>query len=306
MKRTIRILVCVLLVGLLWGCGDSIPYSDGDGQEKKTEESSEQENTNKRIDAEEVKNEPTATVTPTEKEKPVPLTQEEILSMSTTEVAEYIRESALCNDAEELDVKTYSSEIWLEKILGQKRFVRIGIDFGIFENYENGVTLMRSALYSFPETQLRKMPEGMYYTAFASETGERVFWFASEENNLFALVGYPVLICPGELKRHEDFSGITEGCTLDDVLTIDPTVKDYHDMFYQHSTINENNLWANKTTLRFTTVHYLADGILEFGYGEINENGELVVTEIRYSPDYTLKDCRGRDIVYSINPVDLP
>ena len=305
MKRTIRILVCVLLVGLLWGCGDSIPYSGGDGQEKKTEESSEQENTNKRIEAEEVKNEPTATITPTEKEKPVPLTQEEILSMSTTEVAEYIRKSALCNDSEKLDVKAYSSEVWLEKILGYKRMCGIGKDLGVYENYDNGVSLMRSLLYLFPEVQLRKMSNGMYYTAFASETGDRIFFFATEDNQLRALVGYPVLI-HGSLKKYEDFQGMTEGCTLEDVMEIDPTAQAYYDKYYRNGTPNENSLWVSKTALRYNTVHYLLDGILEFGYGEINENGELVVTEIRYSPDYTLKDCRGRDIVYSINPVDLP
>ena len=99
---------------------------------------------------------------------------------------------------------------------------------------------------------------------------------------------------------------MTEGCTLEDVMEIDPTAQAYYDKYYRNGTPNENSLWVSKTALRYNTVHYLLDGILEFGYGEINENGELVVTEIRYSPDYTLKDCRGRDIVYSINPVDLP
>lgn len=250
--------------------------------------------------------EPSPTITPTEWLKPAQLSREEILAMSTIEVAEYIRKAALCNDLVKLDVKTYDSAVWLEKILGQKRMVGIGKDFSVYENYGNGTTLVRSLLYSFPEIQPRKMPDGMYYTAFASENGERVFWFTSEENNLFALVGYPVLICPGQLKKHEDFSEITEGCTLDDVLRIDPVIQYYFDMFYRNGTPTEDSLWVSKTALRYNTVHYLSDGILEFGYGEINENGELVVTGIRYSPDYTLEDCRGRKIVYQINPMDLP
>ena len=84
------------------------------------------------------------------------------------------------------------------------------------------------------------------------------------------------------------------------------TLQYYFDMFYRNGTPTEESLWVSKTALRYNTVHYLSDGILEFGYGEINENGELVVTGIRYSPDYTLEDCRGRKIVYQINPMDLP
>ncbi|MBR7020354.1 MAG: hypothetical protein IKI15_04805 [Lachnospiraceae bacterium] len=249
---------------------------------------------------------PSPTVTPTERITPTPLSQEEILSLSVDEFYEYVRNTALCNEAEKLSVKAYNSEDWYGYFIGQKRFVRLGIDFGVFENYENGITRIHSLYYSHPETVFRKMPDGMYYTAFASELGRRVFWFATEENRLATLVGYPVLIYPGELKKHEEFMGISEGCTLVDVMKIDPTVREYYDLFYLHSTVSETNLLANKSTLRFTTVHYLADGILEFGYGALGENGDLVITEIRYSPDYTLEDCRGRKIVYRINPLDLP
>lgn len=315
MKRGWRIVICVILAGLLCGCedapSDTARRPTESGMESTPSEGSPQ------TTAEPVTDGPTDPVTPTNPEPPTPsvteavrvrpdpLSKEEIRSMLTTDIAEYIRNNALCDDTARLEVKIYDRDTWYGSLLGQNRFVRLGIDAGVFENYGNGVTLLQSVLYNYPEAEFRKMPDGMYYTAFESRDGDRLFWFGTEQNNLFALAGYPVLI-HGPLKKYADFQNVTEGCTLRDVLECDATVKDYYDLFYQHSTINENSLRANKTTLRYTTVHYLTDGILVFAYGAINEKGELVVTEIRYSPDYTLQDCRGREIIYRINPADLP
>lgn len=303
MKKTFWILICVLMVGLFWGCGDNYIGSDTDGQKQQ-----DIENKGTKYEENDLGNvvKPDTTVSPIEGGYPTPLSSEKIMDMSLNEIAQYVRDSALCDESVKLNILTYSSDVWFDYLLGQNRFVRLGIDFGVFEHFENGVTLLQSLYYKFPEIQFRKGQNGIYYTAFASETGDCIYYFATEENQLRALVGYPVLIRHGERKQYADFQDLTVGCTFYDVLEIDQTMNDYYEMFYQHSTVNDNSLWANKTTLRFTTVHYLTDGILELGYGAIDEEGKLVITEIRYSPDYVLEDCRGREISYAINPLDMP
>ena len=301
MKKTKLIMISFMLTLILAACDDTWKTQENISGEENVK------NDGERLET--IDNTPTGvpivTITPTLTPTIQPLSQEEILSLSLPEVADYVRKSALSDECIALEVKVYDDEFWEERLVGKGRPYHIGVDFGAFERSGRGTSLVQTFLYMYPETKARKMPNGMYYMAYASESGGRVYYFASEENDLRALIGLPVLIC-GKLKKHSDFESITIGCTLDDVLAIDSTVEDYYDLFYHWMQPNKDSMWAATNVLRHTTVHYLEDGILVYGYGALNDSGKLVITEIKYSPEYTLQDCRGRDIVYKINPLDLP
>ena len=53
-------------------------------------------------------------------------------------------------------------------------------------------------------------------------------------------------------------------------------------------------------------MHYLQDGILVIYYESMNEEGDLVVTRMDHSGDYRMTDVLGRELDYSINPLDYP
>ena len=300
MKKTKLIMISFMLALILASCGDTWKTQENISGEENVK------NDGERLET--IDNTPTGvpivTITPTLTPTIQPLSQEEILSLSLSEVADYVRKSALSDECIALEVKVYDDEFWEERLVGKGRPYHIGVDFGAFERSGRGTSLVQTFLYMYPETKARKMPNGMYYMAYASESGGRVYYFASEKNDLRALIGLPVLIC-GKLKKYSDFESISLGCTLDDVLAIDSTIEDYYDLFY-HRMYIKDSMWVATNVLRYTTVHYLEDGILVYGYGALNDSGKLVITEIKYSPEYTLTDCRGRDIVYKINPLDLP
>ena len=301
MKKTKLIMISFMLALILAACDDTWKPQESITGEETIKEDGDSLRTNENTPTQV----PTSTITPTLTPTIPPLSKEQLLAMTYSEVADYIRLTALSDEMTALRVMVYDNELWEGGLLGKSCSYHIGKDFGVTETHSNDISSIRGVLIRYPGTVLRKMPEDMYYMAFESESGDRVYYFASEKTELRTMIGLPVLIC-GELKKYSDFAGITLGCTLDDVLMVDSTVEEYYDFYYHIQTPNEGNLWAGTKALRYTTVHYLEDGILVFGYGALNESGKLVITEIKYSPEYTLTDCRGRDIVYKINPLDLP
>ncbi len=54
-----------------------------------------------------------------------------------------------------------------------------------------------------------------------------------------------------------------------------------------------------------TSVHYLRDGILTIEY-DMLENRSLVISDIQYSPDYSLTSVNGDTINYKLWDADLP
>ena len=112
----------------------------------------------------------------------------------------------------------------------------------------------------------------------------------------------------------QDFEGIQEGSTMDDVKKIDPATQIYENIYNASLEKNENQPNAPSTVAEYfekggvySSNHYLTDGVLELGYK--NENGKLVVRYKQIIEDFELHQY-GASRTYPYDgrllPIDQP
>lgn len=309
MKKTMILTLILIVAFVFGGCGDKSPVTDINSNSYTDENSKGQvKKVNQEKKEEEQSNQ-------SEPETDPGLEASEITQGDNSlkrhtwidEIADCFNQKALRDNGIPLTIPVYDEAMVL--YMGEPAnygYVRLGWDMSVFNMSDSYLTFTNFYKY-FPDCAIREREDGSYYVALQTQGGKRMFVFYDESNRLITPIGYAV-VTDENAKRKSDFDNITIGSTMSEVETVDDLTSVYRHVFidmYRYTPENikwcaENDGWA------CCSVHYLLDGILIFTYGEMNESGDLVVTDIRYSENYSLTDCMGRSINYRINPTDLP
>ena len=161
-----------------------------------------------------------------------------------------------------------------------------------------------SLLEAYPTSAIRGRDKDTIYFVYATDTGYRLYLFASYENELQTPVGFPVLI--EKLLSYTDFKNIAVGDKIEEVEAIDPVTSLHKKQIVE--------IWdlapvaARKLAEKgypCTTIHYLKDGILKIEY-EMLEDQSLVVSNVVFSKDYQIESANGKVVNYKIEALDLP
>ncbi|MBQ4429412.1 MAG: hypothetical protein II871_06535 [Clostridia bacterium] len=159
--------------------------------------------------------------------------------------------------------------------------------------------------FMFPTDALRTASSGEEYLIFDSERGYREYVFIDRDNGGIDITkGFPIVI--GKLQPHSAFEGLTVGDPIEAVERIDPVAALHRQAILEVRQIHPET--AKKYCVGYNalaSVHYLTDGILKIEY-EMPAEGELVISKIIYSPDYTLTHFHDIEMCYRIEPIDLP
>ena len=159
--------------------------------------------------------------------------------------------------------------------------------------------------FMFPTDALRTASSGEEYLIFDSERGYREYVFIDRDNGGIDITkGFPIVI--GKLQPHSAFEGLTVGDPIEAVERIDPVAALHRQTILEVRQIHPET--AKKYCVGFNalaSVHYLTDGILKIEY-EMPEEGRLVISNLIYSPDYTLTHFHDIEMCYRIEPIDLP
>ncbi|MBR3298574.1 MAG: hypothetical protein IKI64_05150 [Clostridia bacterium] len=200
---------------------------------------------------------------------------------------------------EKLDIPVYPDD----KLLLNNFIVQIGEDacqFSLFAEFPNKLDYVYEL---YPTKALRKASTGEEYIIYESQSGYREYVFLKhwEESGLTVTNGFPIVV--GELLPYKAFEQLKVGDTIDSVEEIDPIAVFTKRRFeYCAPNVAASNA---KRGYPITSIHYLSDGLLKIEY-EMLEDGSLVISNMVYSPDYTLKHTVGEVINYRIEPIDLP
>lgn len=161
-----------------------------------------------------------------------------------------------------------------------------------------------SLLEAYPTSAIRGRDEDTVYFVYATDTGYRLYLFASYENELQTPVGFPVLI--EKLLSYTDFKNIAVGDKIEEVETIDPVTALHKKQIvevWDLAPVAARKLAEDGYPC--TTIHYLKDGILKIEY-EMQEDRSLVVSNVVFNKDFQIKSANGKVINYRIEEVDLP
>ena len=176
---------------------------------------------------------------------------------------------------------------------------RIGRDAGYNNGLENTrMDLVGSIITAYPTKAIRETDYG-YYMMYDTDTGIRLYlFFRQEENNKYRyLSGFPIIMA--KKLSYSKFKSISEGDTIDKVISIDPVTKNYKMIF------DENNDAAIENQINKgvgpLSIHLLTDGILKIEYKRSDKS--YVITKITYSPDFEL-ECFSGKLKYAINAWD--
>ena len=159
-------------------------------------------------------------------------------------------------------------------------------------------------LEAYPTSAIRSRDKETIYFVYLTDTGYRLYLFASYENELQTPVGFPVVI--GKLLSYEDFKNIKIGDRIEEVEAVDSVAA-----LHKKQIIEVWNL--DPVAARFlaedgypcTTIHYLKDGILKIEY-EMQKDQSLVVSNMVFSKDFQIESANGKMINYKIEDIDLP
>ena len=200
---------------------------------------------------------------------------------------------------EKLDIPVYpDDELLLNNFIVQ--ICEDACQFSLFAEFPNKLDYVYEL---YPTKALRKASTGEEYLIYESESGYREYVFLRhwEEINLTVTNGFPIVV--GELLPYKAFEQLKVGDTIDSVEEIDPIAVFTKRRFeYCAPNVAASNA---KRGYPITSIHYLSDGLLKIEY-EMLEDGSLVISNMVYSPDYTLKHTVGEVINYRIEPIDLP
>lgn len=161
-----------------------------------------------------------------------------------------------------------------------------------------------SLLEAYPTTAIRSRDSETIYLVYMTDTGYRLYLFASYENNLFTPVGFPVVI--GKLLSYDDFKSIRIGDNIEKVEAVDPVATLHKKLILEVWNLAPMSAQAHaEDGYPCTTIHYLKDGILKIEY-EMQYDQSLVVSNIVFSKDFQIRSANGQMINYKIEDIDLP
>ena len=201
-----------------------------------------------------------------------------------------------------LDIPVYPDD----KLLLNNFIVQIGEDACQFSRFAEFPNKLDYVYELYPTKALRKASTGEEYLIYESQSGYREYVFLKhwEESGLTVTNGFPIVV--GELLPYKAFEQLKVGDTIESVGKIDPVAELYKQkMIEVHGYVPESAASSAARGYPITSIHYLSDGLLKIEY-EMLEDGSLVISNMVYSPDYTLKHTVGEVINYRIEPIDLP
>lgn len=159
-------------------------------------------------------------------------------------------------------------------------------------------------LEAYPTSAIRGRDADTVYFVYATDTGYRLYLFASYGNELHTPVGFPVLI--GKLLSYTDFKNIAVGDKIEEVEAIDPVTSLHKKLIVEIWDLAPVAARAHaEKGYPCTTIHYLKDGILKIEY-EMLEDQSLVVSNVVFSKDYQIESANGKVVNYKIEALDLP
>jgi hypothetical protein len=167
----------------------------------------------------------------------------------------------------------------------------LGRDSGFYRSMNARTDLFDTIETLFPSTALRKGKDGDHvYVMYDTEDGERLFLFFSGSKNKYRTVdGFPILMA--KALAYGDFAALKVGDNMDAVSKLDPVVAKYKAVF-DTGKDEAIEFYANLGAPP-TTVHLLTDGVLKIEYARKAGVG-YVITDLVYSPDFTLEGLDGQ------------
>ena len=213
-----------------------------------------------------------------------------------TSTADYLTENEMTNEDEKLDIPVYDEK----DILCSNPACLLGTEMSYYDMQNMQQHSTGYLKNHFPSGAIRVMPTGQKYIVYDLDSGNRLFLFLRSDDA--SVAGYPIVI--NKVLNKADFDSIKVGSSYDDVRQIDAALSSY-DVYYEKIGRNtiENRIKNGKNPV---TVHYLEEGLLLLTYGEMDSDGNLVITEIQFCDDYCVDKCWGDRICQKINGLDLP
>ena len=181
----------------------------------------------------------------------------------------------------------------------------LGMDSSVYEYQNAGDSSIASLIRQCPTEAMRERPDGSRYLVYQTDDDARLYLFLSPDSSRPYAVGYPI-IYKNSLKK-ADFDDIKAGDTITKVSEIDDICNLYTQTWFDFMDVNKLGFENRGKKLHYySTIHYLSDGLLQIEYAELNDNGEPVVKDIKYYPDYIMETFTGKKLDMQINPLDLP
>lgn len=158
---------------------------------------------------------------------------------------------------------------------------------------------------------LRKTDAGALYSVHKIKQGGKLYVFYEQSPDSSSTADESAIrwFYVHKVLSSQDFEGIQEGSTIEDVKKIDPAIQIYENLYNASLEKNENQPNAYSAVAEYYdrigfyfTNHYLTDGVLELFYK--NENGKLVVRQKQIVDDFALK--YNDSIVYPYDGHLLP
>ena len=168
--------------------------------------------------------------------------------------------------------------------------------YGIYASISSSLTELRMFNKFWPVSNIRAVNDELVYTAYTIEKDGglyRAFFFftrslSASQQEVWTLTGNVFFM--NKTLSFSDFSGISVGCTIEQVAAIDP-VADFQFL----------ETWEKP----FETNHILKDGILTISYARESEGDEPKVTEISFDKDFTVKSFDSeKTFHFRIDPED--
>ena len=179
----------------------------------------------------------------------------------------------------------------------------LGRDLSIHFATNSRVISVSSVYASCPGAQCRVFEDGHAFMVYDTDSGYRLFLPISQGYEYTCISGYPVLV--KDLLSHADFEGLKVGDSIDAVCAIDSVGEVYKKILEDE---NFNSVYTEnmkKSGRPFASMHYLTDGILRIDY-VMDDERNVTVDNMVYSPDYMINDCLGNHVNYRIAEADLP
>ncbi len=201
-----------------------------------------------------------------------------------------------------LDIPLYSAEDLLFD--GSGSMIIPGMDAGRLDSTNARVHSSEGLYLHYPANSLRYMEDGTVYAVYDLDNGYRLYLFFTEEWDYSVISGYPLII--GDVHKRSDFAELKPGDSIDLVIRTDPAAAFTKEAYcIRYGILPEGVKEYARSGYPISSIHYLEDGILLIKY-DMEEQGELIVSEIVYSSDYTLTDPSGNIDNYRVIDIDLP
>lgn len=177
-------------------------------------------------------------------------------------------------------------------------------DACFYEGLNDLPNLTGSLLEAYPTSAIRSRDSETIYFVYRTDTGYRLYLFASYENNLHTPVGFPVVI--GTLLSYDDFKSIRIGDNIEKVEAVDSVATLHKKLILDVWNLAPMGAQAHaENGYPCTTIHYLKEGILKIEY-EMQHDQRLVVSNIVFSKDFQIRSANGQMVNYKIEDIDLP